>query len=216
MNASEVNHPLARQYGNRHWNCRDDPLSELIATILSQNTSDVNSSRAFASLVNTFGRWKAVAEADVGEIERAIRSGGLSQIKAARIKDILQMILAEHGSLDLNFLESLPVEEAKSWLRRLPGVGPKTAGCVLLFSLGKPVLPVDTHVYRVAGRLGLIANGVSAEQAHELLGGMILPEDVYQFHINMVEHGRRICKSQRPKCAECVLRELCPSGLLTG
>ena len=211
MTISEINELLAREYGDHRWRRHRDPLSELIATILSQNTSDVNSGRAFASLVDTFGRWEEVVRADVAEIAAAIRSGGLSQIKAARIKEILRLIWEERGLLDLTFLDSQPISEARAWLRKLPGVGPKTAGCVLLFSLGKPVLPVDTHVYRVARRLGLIANSVSMEQAHELLEAMVPPDDIYLFHMNLVEHGRRVCRSGRPRCAECVLREVCPS-----
>ncbi|HAZ31450.1 MAG TPA: Fe-S cluster assembly protein HesB [Dehalococcoidia bacterium] len=211
MNIPEINQLLAGEYGDRRWRRHHDPLSELIATILSQNTSDVNSGRAFASLVDTFGNCEEVARADVAEIAAAIRSGGLSQIKAARIKEILRLIWEERGSLDLTFLDGVPISEARAWLRELPGVGPKTAGCVLLFSLGKPVLPVDTHVYRVARRLGLIANSVSMEQAHELLEAMVPPDDIYLFHMNLVEHGRRVCRSQRPRCAECVLRQICPS-----
>jgi endonuclease-3 len=207
--ASEVNCLLAGEYGDRRWHRHHDPLSELIATILSQNTSDVNSHRAFESLLSTFGNWEEVAKADVEDIERAIKSGGLARIKAVRIKNILQEILEERSSLDLAFLGSLPIDGAKSWLRKLPGVGPKTVGCVLLFSLGRPVLPVDTHVYRVARRLGLISNNVSVERAHELLGDIVPPADVYHFHMNMVEHGRRVCKSQRPKCSICVLRGVC-------
>jgi endonuclease-3 len=211
MNIPEINQTLAKEYGDRRWCRHRDPLSELIATILSQNTSDVSSGRAFASLVHTFSNWEEVARADVGEIAAAIRSGGLSQIKAARIKEILRLIWEERGLLDLTFLDSPSISEARAWLRKLPGVGPKTAGCVLLFSLGKPVLPVDTHVYRVASRLGLIANDVSVEQAHKLLEAMVPPDDIYLFHMNLIEHGRRVCRSQRPRCAECVLREICPS-----
>lgn len=209
MDVVHLNRLLARQYGEKPWRRHHDPLSELIAVILSQNTSDTNSGKAFASLIDTFGNWEEVASADVEDIERAIKSGGLSQIKAARITGILQTILEERGSLDLEFLDSLPINEAKSWLHRLPGVGPKTVACVLLFSFGKPVFPVDTHVYRVARRLGLIENKISVEQAHERLGELVSPEDVYQLHMNMVEHGRQICKSQRPKCGECVVRGVC-------
>ncbi|NQT74385.1 MAG: endonuclease III [Chloroflexi bacterium] len=212
MDVSNINRLLARQYGVREWHQHHDPLSELIATILSQNTSDTNSGRAFTSLREKFPNWEEVAKANVNAIEKAIRSGGLSHIKAARIKEILQTILKERGSLDLSFLDNIPLGESKAWLRQLPGVGPKTVGCVLLFSLGKPVFPVDTHVFRVSKRLGLIANGISAEQAHELLAGMVPVEHVYEFHMNMVDHGRKTCKSQRPKCPNCVLREACPSS----
>ncbi len=212
MEITQINQLLSGQYGNRLWHRHHDPLSELIAVILSQNTSDANSGRAFDSLISTFGNWEKIAGANTAEIERAIRSGGLSHIKAARIKDILQKILAERGSLDLSFLDTMSIEEARLWLSKLPGVGPKTVGCVLLFSLGKPVFPVDTHVFRVSKRLGLIANGVSASKAHEIMGKIVPPEDVYQLHMNMVEHGRRVCRAQRPKCPECVLKKICPSA----
>ena len=209
MNASEVSRLLIGAYGDRPWHPHHDPLSELIAVILSQNTSDTNSQRAFDSLLTHFGDWEAVSRADTVQIEQAIHGGGLSHIKAARIRDILQRIRDERDSLDLDFLDQMPLAEAKSWLRSLPGVGPKTVGCVLLFSLGKPVMPVDTHVYRVARRVGLIANKVSVEQAHDLLEEMIPAEDIYPFHMNMVVHGRRVCRAQRPLCPECVLRGGC-------
>ena len=131
MNIPEINQTLAKEYGDRRWHRHRDPLSELIATILSQNTSDANSGRAFASLVDTFGSWEDVVRADVAEIAVAIRSGGLSRIKAARLKEILQLIWEERGSLDLTFLDSQPISEARAWLHKLPGVGPKTVGCVL-------------------------------------------------------------------------------------
>ncbi len=209
MNASEVNRLLIEAYGDRPWHPHHDPLSELIAVILSQNTSDTNSGRAFDSLLTHFGDWEAVSQADAEQVEQAIHGGGLSRVKAARILDILQRIREERGSLDLEFLDRMPLSEAKFWLRSLPGVGPKTVGCVLLFSLGKPVLPVDTHVYRVARRVGLIANKVSVEQAHDLLEAMIPAADIYPFHMNMVTHGRRVCKAQRPLCSDCVLRGGC-------
>jgi endonuclease-3 len=212
VSITEIIDLLAEEYGNITWRSRTDPLSELILTILSQNTSDHNSRRAFDSLVTRFGSWKAVAEGSVEDIAEAIKLGGLAQVKAPRIKQILRQIQAQRGSLDLKFLKKMPVAESKEWLRSLPGVGPKTAACVLLFSLGKPVLPVDTHILRVAKRLGLIDSRVSAEKTHEVLGEMVPAQDVYQFHIHMIEHGRRVCKAQRPRCRECVLLKVCPTG----
>ena len=212
MNINEVIHLLAQEYGVPHWHRHGEPISELIATILSQNTSDVNTGRAFSSLLASFDSWEAVAEGDVENIAQAIRCGGLSQVKAARIKLILETILAERGCLELSFLGELPLPQAKAWLRQLPGVGPKTAGCVLLFSLGKPALPVDTHLYRVAKRLGLIDSRVSVEQAHELLERMVPPDAIYQFHLNMIEHGRRVCKARNPGCDRCIFRGDCPSS----
>jgi len=212
VTTAQVLRLLRKEYGPRNWQPGQDPLSTLMATVLSQNTSDVNSHRAFAALVNRFGSWESVATADVSELAEAIRAGGLADIKARRIKLILHEIREKQGSLDLSFLGNVGLAEAKAWLRQLPGVGPKTAGCVLLFSLGKPAMPVDTHVFRVAKRLGLIDARVSAEKAHEILESLVPPKNVYEFHILMVEHGRRACKAQRPRCAVCVLRGLCPSA----
>jgi len=207
----EILHFLQQEYGLIDWQVDRDPVSTLIATVLSQNTSDANSKRAFHSLITAFGSWEAVANADVDEIAQSIRLGGLAEVKAKRIKLVLQEIRELQGCLDLSFLRGLPLSEAKSWLRQLPGVGPKTAGCVLLFSLGRPALPVDTHVFRVAKRLGLINSKVSPDRAHELLESLVPPGDIYSFHVHMVEHGRRICKAQRPRCHLCMLQGLCPS-----
>lgn len=193
---------------------RRSPLDELVLTILSQNTSDANSHQSFRRLRSRFGSWREVAGARAAEIEEAIRPGGLGLIKAVRIKAVLDRIQRERGDLSLDFLDALPMEESRAWLRRLPGVGPKTAACVLLFSLGKPALPVDTHVYRVAGRLGMLPPKVSVEKAHDILGGLVRARDVYRFHVLLIEHGRRLCKAQRPQCPRCPLRADCPYGTL--
>ena len=203
---------LREQHGVPKRLTRRDPLSELIAALLSQNTSDVNSGRAFENLVSTFGTWGEVAEADVEGISEAISAGGLNRVKAPRIKAILGRIKSEKGSLDLAFLKDMPLSEARGWLESLPGVGPKTAACVLLFSLGRPALPVDTHVYRVSQRLGLIDSKVSPDNAHRILGKMVPPESIYEFHINMVRHGRKVCRSQSPLCAGCLLNKGCVYG----
>jgi len=168
-NVEGILHRLEQEYGVREWQPAEEAISVLVRTILSQNTSDTNSGRAFRSLVAAFGDWEAVAEAGTDEIARAINSGGLANIKAKRIKLVLQQIRERQGSLGLGFLEQLPLPEAKAWLTQFPGVGPKTASCVLLFSLGRPALPVDTHVFRVARRLGLINSRVSPGLAQELL-----------------------------------------------
>ena len=212
MTTAQVLRLLRKEYGPRRWQPGQDPVSSLIATVLSQNTSDINSHRAFAALVSRFGSWEAVAAADVNQLARTIRAGGLAEIKAQRIKLILREIEEERGCLDLGFLKELRLAEAKAWLRGLPGVGPKTAGCVLLFSLGRPAMPVDTHVFRVARRLGLIDARTSVEKAHEILESLVPPKSVYEFHMLMVQHGRRTCKAQRPRCTVCALRRLCPSA----
>jgi len=205
----EVHELLIGEYGHHGWKAHRDALSELVRTILSQNTSDVNSNRAFSRLRDRFLDWEDVLSADVEEIVEAIRPGGLGRIKAPRIKGALEAILGERGDLDLSFLQELDVHEAKVWLESLDGVGPKTAACVLLFSLGRPVLPVDTHVLRVSRRVGLVEPGTSAEKAHEILGDMVSDGAVYDFHVNMVTHGRRVCHAQRPGCDDCVMARLC-------
>jgi len=209
MNVSQVIRLLDQEYGCMPGRPRLDPLSELVATVLSQNTSDVNSGRAYRSLVSAFGSWEKVADAGVDDIATAIAGGGLSRVKAPRIKAILNRIRDERGSLDLGFLVDVPLPQAREWLQSLPGVGPKTAACVLLFSLGRPAFPVDTHVYRVSKRLGLIENGVSPAGAHQLLERIVPEDEFYRFHMNMVVHGRRVCRAQRPRCQECVLKEVC-------
>ncbi|MBA7507987.1 Ultraviolet N-glycosylase/AP lyase [subsurface metagenome] len=213
MTIEEVIELLEREYGSRVWQPGKEPIDVLIGTILSQNTSDVNSKRAFESLLSSFGSWESVASAPVEHIAQAIKSGGLSRVKAVRIKQILNKIEEEQVSLSLDFLKSMNISEAKDYLMHLPGVGPKTASCVLLFGLGKPCLPVDTHVFRVAKRLGLIDSKVSLEEAHNLLQEQVPPAKVYQFHLHLIEHGRRVCHARRPCCTECVLKNGCPSSL---
>ncbi|MBI4328378.1 MAG: endonuclease III [Chloroflexi bacterium] len=184
----------------------------MVFTVLSQHTSDANAFRTYDSLHRRFPTWEDVARADPGEVATAIKSGGLSQIKAPRIIRILQRIQKERGSLDLSFLDAMPLEEARAWLRALPGVGPKTAACVLLFSFGLPALPVDTHVHRVARRLGLVDGKASAERSQEELESLLAPEQVYQFHVDLITHGRQVCKAPRPRCEACVLNDICPSS----
>ena len=213
MSIEKVIELLEREYRPREWQLNSDPIAVLIGTVLSQNTSDVNSGRAFESLLATFSAWEAVASAPVEHIAQVIKMGGLSQVKAVRIKQILNEIEIKQGSISLDFLKSLDMSEAKDYLLHLPGVGQKTASCVLLFALGKPCLPVDTHVFRVARRLGLIAPKVPVEKAHSLLQEQIPPSKVYQFHLHMIEHGRQVCHAQRPRCDRCILRVDCPSSL---
>lgn len=212
MTIEEIIRLLERAYGVRRWHPDQEPISVVVKTILSQNTSDTNSKRAFESLLADFGSWEAVRNASVADIAQSIKSGGLARVKAERIKMALHEVWEPQGSFDLSFLKELPLPEAKAYLERLPGVGPKTASCVLLFSLGRPALPVDTHVFRVARRLGLINSKVSVAQAHSLLGSQISPNSIYQFHLHMIEHGRRVCQARRPRCSQCVLKQGCPTG----
>jgi endonuclease-3 len=192
------------------------PLDELVLTVLSQNTNDRNRDVAYARLRERFPDWRAVLEAPTDAVEEAIRPGGISRVKSRRIQSMLATIAEENprkpGSLDLEPLATAPREEAIEFLERLPGVGRKTAACVLLFSFDRPELPVDTHVYRVASRLGLIRPKASFEKAHDVLLGLSDPEDVYELHVNMIRHGRRICTARNPRCTECPLLRLCPYG----
>ena len=194
-----------------------DPVGGLVGTILSQHTSDVNSDRAYQQLVATFPTWEAVRDAPTYKVAEAIRSGGLANIKARRIQDVLHELSekqAEQGDMRelahaLDHLVEMQPEEAWRWLRRLSGVGPKTAACVLMFNLDMPVIPVDTHVHRVSQRLGLIGPKVSADQAHEILDKLTPPEWVYPLHVNLIRHGRQICHAQRPACNACPLYGEC-------
>jgi len=202
---------LKEEYGVTEWQPGSDPVSVLVQTILSQNTSDTNSRGAFVSLMAFFGSWENVANAGTGAIEHAIRHGGLGQVKAVYIKQALKEIQQKRGRLELDFLSQLSLPEARDWLEQLPGVGMKTASCVLLFSLRMPALPVDTHTLRVTKRLGLIGPKTPPRQAHYLLEGMVPQEDVYHFHILTIEHGRRVCRAQSPLCHKCILKEICPT-----
>jgi endonuclease-3 len=188
-------------------------LDELIATILSQNTSDSNSDAAFDELRRQFEGWDAVRRAPTGRIAKAIRQAGLSNLKAPRIKAILQEIYEQRGSLSLDFLRLRPAAEGLAYLRKFSGVGPKTAACVLLFACRKPVLPVDTHVHRVSRRLGLIAPRTNAARAHEELARLVPASQVLEFHIQLIRHGRTICSARNPNCEDCPLVDLCPDGL---
>lgn len=202
---------MTEKYGPFPEEPRLDPVHELTFTILSQHTSDTNSERAFRSLMQRFGSLEAVAAADVSEIEEAISGGGLAKIKAPRIKQVLSRIIELNGSLDLSFLREMPLAEAKAWLRQLPGIGPKSAGIILSFSLGMPAMAIDTHIYRVSQRLALIGPKVNADKAHDLLEEAVEPEMVYPFHQAFITHGRQVCKAQRPRCEECVVSHGCPS-----
>ena len=204
---------LTEFYGARVWDDAsydDDVLGALVATILSQNTSDLNSGRAYASLRTAFPEgWDSVRRASVSQVAEAIRPGGLAQVKAPRILAILQDVYERHGKTDLDHLRDWEDEPIRAFLRSFPGVGPKTAACVLMFNLGRPVLPVDTHVHRVAGRLGLIGPKTTADGAHEQLQLLLESGQVYSFHVHLIEHGRRLCHARRPECPRCPLQRDC-------
>ncbi len=200
---------LRAVYGPRALHSQRDPVAELVLTILSQNTSDRNSGRAFRQLCARYTTWDAVLDADLAELTDTIRVGGLANIKAARIQNTLRAIIERRGALNLDFLRDLSLDEARRWLTALPGIGPKTAGCVLCFACDQPAMIVDTHIHRVAKRVGMIGPSVSADAAHYLLEAVVPPEDAYQFHVSVLLHGRQICHAQRPKCEQCPLTELC-------
>lgn len=207
----EVYERLGSEYGIRPWQRRREPLHELISTMLSHRTTGANEERAFQQLWARFPSWQAIAEAPAEEIAALIAPANFAEAKAPRIKAVLQQIIAERGAPNIDFLGELPVESAMAWLTALPGVGPKTATLVLLFCFRKPVLPVDTHVHRVSGRVGLIGPRATADQAHALLLAMLPAEaDVlWNFHHNMLRHGQRVCTWAAPRCGLCVLREIC-------
>ena len=181
-------------------------------TVLSQHTSDSNTERAFAGLKQRYSVWSQVVAADPTEVADAIRPGGLADTKAVRIQAILSTIEEREGSLDLARLNELDDDEVDAYLVSLPGVGPKTSACVLLFSMGRDAFPVDTHVHRVALRLGLVPAETTADRAHRLLLPAIAPELRYELHMQLIRHGREICKAARPLCTECTLFDLCESG----
>lgn len=184
-------------------------MNELVGTILSQATTDVNAGRAYAELVARFPDWENVMNAPPEAVIAAIRSAGLSNTKGPRIQNALRTIYRERGELSLDFLADMPLDEAMTWLTRIEGIGPKTASIILLFSFGRPVFPVDTHVYRVGGRLGLIPPRTSAGQAHAVMAALGPPDTYYPMHINLIRHGREICHARNPQCHICPLQAWC-------
>ncbi len=202
---------LNARYGAPVWKPDGPAMDELVLTVLSQHTNDRNRDAAYARLRQSFRDWGAVARAPHAAVAQAIRATGLSNGKARSIQGILRRVQEERGDYSLEFLKGRPPEEARAYLRSLPGVGPKTAACVLLFCFGMPLFPVDTHIHRVTTRLGILASGRTAEQAHEDLAALIPPERYYPFHLMLIRHGRDTCHARRPACGECALRRLCPS-----
>ena len=207
--AQEVYRRLAERYGLPEWDHATPPLDELINTILSQNTNDRNRDLAYHNLRARFATWEAVRDADPEAVMDAIRPAGLANQKGPRIQSVLRQITAERGELDLNFLYDLSPEEALAWLMRFKGVGPKTASIVLQFSLAKPAFPVDTHVYRVSGRIGLRPPRMTADQAHVFLAMLFTPDQYGPGHLNIIRLGREICHARNPQHEVCPVRDLC-------
>lgn len=204
-----IHRRLLNTYGEPRWSNPRPPLDQLVSTILSQNTNDVNRDRAFKRLRQRFPTWEQVRDAPAQGVVEAIRPAGLANQKGPRIQEALQRITDERGELSLDFLADLPLEEARDWLLSIRGVGPKTAAIVLLFSLGQPAFAVDTHVHRVSRRVGLFGERVNAEKAHGLLEALIPPDWYAALHLNLVRHGRQVCQARKPDCPACVLRDLC-------
>ncbi|MCG3253276.1 MAG: endonuclease III [Candidatus Heimdallarchaeota archaeon] len=199
---------LDKHYGVKHWKRWREPVGELVRTILSQNTTDKNSLRAYANLIETFKTWDEILEADETEIAEPIRSGGLANIKAKKIKKSLLEIKKREGKIDLEFLADYNQDEAEDYLVSLDGVGPKTAACVLIFSFNFPIMPVDTHVHRLSNRIGLVATK-TREKTQEAMKTIIPKKNIYSFHLNLIEHGRKVCKASKPLCSQCFLTDFC-------
>ncbi len=206
----EIMRRLGALYGEPTWTPHGDAVAELVLTVLSQNTADTNSGRAFTQLLRRYPTWAAIAEAPPDEVVATIQPGGLAAQKAPRIQAILRAVEERSPGWDLEFLRAMPLEDARAWLRALPGVGPKTAACVLLFALGLPAMPVDTHVERVSRRLALIPERLDAARAHDALEAIVDPAAYYRFHMLLIKHGRRTCIARRPACERCPLAPECP------
>jgi len=207
--ARTVHQHLLNFYGQPTLRNPLPPVDELVSTILSQNTNDANRDRAFKALRQRFPTWEQVRDAVPGSVIAAIRPGGLANQKGPRIQQVLRGISTERGSLDLHFLKDMPLEDARAWLMKFKGVGPKTAAIVLLFSLGRPAFPVDTHIYRVTGRIGLHPVKMRVEEVHVQLEKLLPPESYYAVHLNFIRLGREMCTAHKPACQRCPILELC-------
>lgn len=210
--ALAVHQTLLAAFGEPIWRNPLPAIDELVSTILSQNTNDINRDKAFDALRAKFPTWEAVRDAPANEVMDAIRPAGLANQKGPRMQQVLREITAERGSLDLSFLAGWDVERARAWLTKFNGVGPKTAAIVLCFSLGKAAFPVDTHVYRVSGRIGLRPEKMTVEQAHPHLESIFPSETYYAAHLNIIRLGREICQARKPNCQTCPICKLCDTG----
>ena len=209
IRALKIHNTLLQAFGEPIWRNPLPAIDELVSTILSQNTNDVNRDRGFNALRAKLPTWESVRDAKAEDVIAAIRPAGLANQKGPRIQQVLRAITEERGSLDLNFLADLPVEEARAWLTKFNGVGPKTAAIVLCFSLNMPAFPVDTHIYRVSGRTGLRPEKMTVEQAHPYLESVFPPETYYAAHLNLIRLGREVCGARKPNCPKCPINKLC-------
>jgi len=207
--ATNIDRILTKVYGRKDAELEDDPLDTLVETILSQNTTDKNSHRAFQALKKAYPSWGNLMGEDVDKVAKVIRSGGLAGIKASRILGALEFINRERGVLDMDFLRDMSPQDAEAWLAQMKGVGPKTRSIVLLFSLGMPAFPVDTHIHRVTKRIGLIGPKVSREQAQTDLASLVPRREFFNYHINLIEHGRKVCQARKPRCHLCQISKYC-------
>ncbi len=207
--AIRIHETLLKSFGEPIWRNPLPAIDELVSTILSQNTNDINRDRAFNALRAKFPTWEAVRDEKTNDVIAAIKPAGLANQKGPRIQQVLRAITEERGSLHLDFLAGLPIEAARAWLTKFNGVGPKTAAIVLCFSLGMPAFPVDTHVYRVTGRLGLRPEKMTVEQAHPHLESVFPPDTYYAAHLNIIRLGREVCNARKPMCPKCPINELC-------
>ncbi|HDD54833.1 MAG TPA: endonuclease III [Chloroflexi bacterium] len=207
--AINIHQALVDEFGFPDWRPHLSPVGELVSTILSQNTNDSNRDAAYNSLQEQFPTWEQVRDAPEELVINAIRTAGLANQKGPAIQNALRTISEERGAIELDFLSSMSTQEASNWLEKLKGVGPKTAAIVLLFSLGMPAFPVDTHVFRVTGRLGIRPEGMTANKAHQFLARQFPPETFYPVHLNLIRLGREICKARKPLCISCPLNHMC-------
>ena len=200
---------LTDVYGELDWSRNQDGMDELISCILSQSTNDTNRDRAFARLKERFPNWEAVRFADLDDLTDAVRPAGLANQKAPRIQNALEVIFDKTGEYSIDFLNDLSMDEAKAWLISLKGIGPKTAAIVLCFAYGRPAFPVDTHIFRVSKRIGFLPEKLSADDAHPVMEAIAPPEDYYQFHIQLIQHGRDTCHARKPACERCTISDKC-------
>lgn len=207
--ALQIHETLLKVFGEPIWRNPLPAIDELVSTILSQNTNDVNRDRAFEALRAKFPTWEAVRDAQEKDVVEAIKPAGLANQKGPRIQQVLKAITEERGELNLQFLADMPIEDARNWLTKFNGVGPKTAAIVLCFSLNRPAFPVDTHVYRVTGRIGLRPEKMTVEQAHPHLESIFPPETYYAAHLNIIRLGREVCNARKPMCPQCPVKHLC-------